>query len=78
MYCSYYIVHAHRHMIWLMIAHLKSHDNIAFHRTMDGARDILEFFVTPAYEEQLLTWFDLYIEEGVIFSYRKEPNRLVP
>lgn len=45
---------------------------------MDGARDILEFFVTPAYEEQLLTWFDLYIEEGVIFSYRKEPNRLIP
>lgn len=64
-------------MIWLMIAHLKSHDNIAFHRTMDGARDILEFFVTPAYEEQLLKWFELYQEEGIIFSYRKEQNRLM-
>ena len=78
MYCSYYIVHAHRHMIWLMIAHLKSHDNIAFHRTMDGARDVLEFFVTPAHEEQLLKWFELYKEEGIIFSYQKEKNRLTP
>lgn len=77
MYCSYYVVTAHRHMIWLIVAHLKSHDNVAFHRTMDGARDVLEFFVTPPYEEQLVKWFDLYQEEGFIFGYKKEINRLI-
>ena len=79
MYCNYYVVAAQRHMIWLLVAHLKSHDNIAFHRTMDGgANDVLEFFVTPAHEEQLVKWFQLYLEEGFIFSYKKEPNRLIP
>ncbi len=76
MYCSYYVVAAHRHMIWLIVAHLKSHDNIAFHRTMDNSSDVLEFFVTPAHEEQLIAWFKLYQEEGFIFSYEKKENRL--
>ncbi len=77
MYCSYYVVAAQRHMIWLLVAHLKSHDNIAFHRTMDGNNnDVLEFFVTPAHEEQLVQWFELYREEGFIFSYQKQPNRI--
>ena len=76
MYCSYYVVAAHRHMIWLIVAHLKSHDNIAFHRTMDRETDVLEFFVTPAHEKQIVEWFNLYIEEGFIFSYEKKENRL--
>jgi len=77
MYCSYYIVAAQKHMIWLLVAHLKSHDNIAFHRTMEGTGDcMLEFFVPPAQEETLVRWLALYQEEGFIFSYRKEKNRL--
>jgi len=76
MYCSYYVVSAQRHMIWLLVAHLKSHDNIAFHRTMDGSRDVLEFFVTPSYEDLLVNWFKLYTEEGIIFSFEKRENRL--
>jgi hypothetical protein len=75
--CSYYIVTAHRRMIWLIVAHIKSHDNIAFHRTMDGESDILEFFVTPAHEQQLVSWFELYKEEGFIFSYQKQENRML-
>jgi hypothetical protein len=63
-------------MIWLIVAHLKSHDNIAFHRTMDGESDVLEFFVTPEHEQQLVSWFELYKEEGFIFSYQKKDNRM--
>ncbi len=76
MYCNYYVVAAHRRMIWLIVAHLKSHDNIAFHRTMDGESDVLEFFVTPEHEQQLVSWFELYKEEGFIFSYQKKDNRM--
>ena len=47
MYCSYYTAAAHRQMIWLIIAHIKSNDNVVFHRTMDGTKDVLEFFVSP-------------------------------
>ena len=76
MYCNYYVVAAQRHMVWLIVAHLKSHDNVAFHRTMDGSSDVLEFFVTPVHEEQLVSWFKLYLEEGFIFSYEKKENRI--
>jgi len=76
LYCSYYVVAAQRHMIWLLVAHLKSNDNVAFHRTMDNSTDTLEFFIPPAQEETMLRWFKLYQEEGFIFSFRKEENRL--
>jgi len=65
-------------MIWLIIAHIKSNDNIVFHRTMDGTKDVLEFFVSPELESRLLEWLDLYESEGLIFSYEKKPNRLLP
>jgi hypothetical protein len=74
-YCVYYVAAAHRHMVWLIVAHLKSHDNIAFHRTMDGSRDVLEFFVPPSQEETLVTMLTIYRDEGLIFSFKKEENR---
>ena len=77
MYCSYYTAAAHRQMIWLIIAHIKSNDNVVFHRTMDGTKDVLEFFVSPKLEYRLLEWLELYKEEGIIFSYEKQENRLL-
>lgn len=76
MKCTYYTAPAHRHMIWLIMAHIKSHDNVVFHRTMDGTRDVLEFFVPEDTEERLVSWLELYKDEGLIFSYKKEENRL--
>lgn len=77
MYCSYYTAAAHRHMIWLIIAHIKSNDNVVFHRTIDGTKDMLEFFVSPDQEGRLLEWLELYKNEGIIFSYQKEKNRFL-
>ena len=77
MYCSYYTAAAHKQMIWLIIAHIKSNDNVVFHRTMDGTKDVLEFFVAPELENRLIEWLDLYVDEGMIFSYEKGDNRLL-
>jgi hypothetical protein len=77
MYCSYYTAPAHRQMIWLIIAHIKSNDNVVFHRTMDGTKDMLEFFVSPSQEYRLVEWLELYKSEGVIFSYEKKQNRFL-
>ena len=78
MYCAYYTAAAQKQMIWLIIPHIKSNDNVVFHRTMDGTNDMLEFFVSPELEDQLVAWLDVYVSEGVIFSYQKQPNRLLP
>ena len=77
MYCVYYTAAAHRQMIWLIIAHIKSNDNAVFHRTMDGTKDVLEFFVSPELEYRLIEWLDLYVSEGLLFSYQKQENRLI-
>ena len=77
MYCVYYTAPAQKHMIWMIIAHIKSNDNVVFHRTMDGTKDMLEFFVTPELEDRLVEWLDLYVNEGIIFSYEKQENRLI-
>ena len=77
MYCSYYTAAAHRHMIWLIIAHIKSNDNVVFHRTIDGTKDMLEFFVSPDQEYRLIEWLELYKNEGIIFSYEKKLNRFL-
>lgn len=77
MYCNYYTAIAQRSMIWLIVAHIKSNDNVVFHRTMDGTNDTLEFFVSPEQETTLVSWLELYKDEGVIFSYEKKKNRLL-
>jgi len=62
-------------MMWLIIAHLKSNDNVAHHRTMDGTNDRLEFFVPESMEETFLQFLHAYKEAGLIISFKKEANR---
>lgn len=78
MYCLYYTAHVRKEKIWLIIAHLKSHDNIAFHRTMDGGNNIMEFFVPPAHEKIFTAFMDAYQRHGLLNSYHQAPNRLIP
>lgn len=59
-------------MMWLIVAHLKSNDNVAYHRTMDGTNDQLEFFVPPSMEEKFLSFLHAYVDAGYMLSFKKE------
>lgn len=76
-YCFYYTAKAVKSYMWLIIAHLKSNDNIAFHRTMDGKNDEMEFFVTPGQLPHFLSFLESYKEAGFILNYQEEPNRIL-
>ena len=78
MFCTYYYAHAVKEKMWLLMAHLKSHDNIAFHRTVDGTSNIMEFFVPPAHDKLFRGFLELYTKAGILESYEQRKNRLEP
>jgi len=75
-YCRYYQAYAYKEKIWFIIGHIKSHDNIVFHRTMDGTNDVLEFFVPESFNMLFLSWLETYKKAGLIKTYEEKPNRL--
>ncbi|MGD1997876.1 MAG: hypothetical protein PVJ92_03105 [Candidatus Dependentiae bacterium] len=76
MFCTYYYAQAVKEKMWLLMAHLKSFDSIAFHRTVDGTNDQMEFFVPPAHDKLFRHFLELYTKEGILEWYEQRENRL--
>ena len=75
-YCIYYQAEVERSQCWLMVAILRSFENIAFDRTLDKRASVVEFFVAQDRELEFIELMQALTERGVIRNLRSLPNRL--
>jgi len=76
MYSEYYTAQAVKKWVWFVVGAMKNESNWAFVRTLDDTNDVLEFFVSPDFEEEFLHIMGLFKDDGVILNFEKKPNRL--
>ncbi len=72
----YYLMNTTSKNVMYITALLKSMDNVAFHRTVEGTSNVIEFFVAPEQEpafNDLLKWLK---ECRLEFSIQQTANRL--
>jgi|SaaInlStandDraft_5_1057022.scaffolds.fasta_scaffold399700_1 hypothetical protein len=75
MYSKYYQAKAVRKKIWFIAGCLRNEDHWAFDRSLDAKNNLLEFFVSPSYEEEFLSLMNYFKKEGLILELKKLPNR---
>jgi hypothetical protein len=76
LYCSYYQANVQRELCLYMVAALRSFEHLAFDRTLDATTSLFEFFVPTSTEEYFLTLMNHLESEGLIYDFKKLPNRL--
>lgn len=75
-FCSYYQAHIDIPKTWFFVAMLRSHEHVAFDRTIDTKSGLFEFFV-PEDTEHLFHEFIAYFQkEGIVSNLVKLENRL--
>jgi hypothetical protein len=75
-YCYYYQAKIPPHNCWLITGLLRSHDHIAFDRTIDVENSIFEFFVPQGQEEEFVVFMRAMLSHGIIDWFKKLPNRI--
>lgn len=75
-YCIYYHAFLKRESIWLITGILRNEDHWVFDRTLDKNKDLLEFFVAPAYKDMFENYMEFFKEKGLVYEYYSLPNRL--
>lgn len=76
MFSIYYQAEIIPHSIWLITSLLRNEDGWAFDRALEGHPTILEFFVSPSFEDEFCSLMSYYQEKGLVSSFKKLPNRL--
>jgi len=76
-YCSYYQAYVDKPFCWYVIAILKSHEHLAFDRTIDTPTNLFEFYVPESREQEFLTRMNYFQEQHLINNLQKLPNRLM-
>lgn len=76
-YCSYYQAIIKKELCWYLTAILRSHEHLAFDRTLDVATSTFEFFVPPLLEKEFERVMHQLEHEGVVTGLTKLPNRLL-
>ena len=76
MYCEYYQAATLKNKTWFVIGCFRNEENLTFARTINTKESILEFFVTPEYENQFLKVINYLKKTGYILQFKKLPNRL--
>ena len=76
MYGFYYQAKALKEKTWFIIGVIKSEDNLAFVRTIDKQKGILEFFVPPSQNQKFLRLVDYFAQKGLLSDFTKKENRL--
>ena len=67
----YYQAHVERKLSWLLSGVMKSVEHVAFDRTLDKQKGIVEFFVPVSMEETFLQIMDYLKKEQVVLSLEK-------
>lgn len=76
-YCFYYTAYVTPAHCWFLAATLRSHEHLAFDRTLDVEKSIFEFFVPQINESYFLELMDYYQKAGIVKNLQKLPNRLM-
>lgn len=75
-YCSYYQAYVDKTFCWYVVAILKSHEHLAFDRTLDTPTNLFEFYVPEAREHEFLSLMKYFEKEHLVKNLQKLPNRL--
>jgi len=75
-YSVYFQATVKRDKICLFTAILRSCEYLAFDRTIDAKKNILELFVSPDSEKEFLSLMDYFESKGIVLDLHKLPNRL--
>lgn len=76
MYCKYYQSQVLKNKTWFLTGSLKSEDNLAFVRTIDKEKGILEYFVPESQEPKFLNLMNCFIQKGLVSNLEEKENRL--
>lgn len=76
-YCSYYQALVDKTFCWYVVAILKSHEHLAFDRTLDTPTNLFEFYVPEAREQEFLRLMVHFEKEHLVSNVQKLPNRLM-
>lgn len=76
MYCSYFQAIVHKPDTWYLVAILRSFEHLAFDRTLDTQKGIVEFFVPQDMQNTFITLMDYFKDAGVVLNWQQLPNRL--
>lgn len=75
-YCAYYQARVVRKDTWLLVSFLRSHEHVAFDRTLDKDQSLFEFFVPLSQEELFCKIMNSLEKKGIVYQLTKLPNRL--
>lgn len=75
LYCSYYQARVVRKQTWLLVALLRSHEHLAFDRTLNKENAVFEFFVPSDREEFFIKIMRYLQHENIIYEFNELPNR---
>ena len=76
-YSIYYQAEIPKRFGWYITAILRSHDNLAFDRTIDVQKNVFEFFVAPEKEDEFIYFMNLMEQKGAALNVTKLPNRFL-
>jgi hypothetical protein len=76
MHCQYYTAITNKPKTLFVVGMLRNEENIAFTRTLDTKKSILEFFVPKDTENHFLRIMDYFIRKQYVLKLEKKPNRL--
>ncbi len=74
-YCAYYQARVVRKDTWLLVSFLRSHEHLAFDRTLDKEQSLFEFFVPESQEELFCSIMDSLKKRAIVSQLVKLPNR---
>lgn len=77
MYGIYFQAHVPPASCLLVIGILKSYEHVAFARTIDVQKSVLEFFVTQETKSAFLAIMSIFSKHSMIFDLQEMPNRLL-
>ena len=75
-YSLYYQAQVDKTHTWQVTALLRSHEHVAFDRTLNKETGLIEFFVSPANEAIFLEVMHYFEHKGLVHNLMKLPNRL--
>lgn len=76
-YCLYYQAYVLPEMCWYVVATLRSHEHLAFDRTLYPDQSIFEFFVAPSFENTFKEIMQYHEKLGYVNHLKVLPNRLL-
>ena len=75
-HCHYYQAYVVPAQCWYLAAILRSHEHMAFDRTIDVQNSIFEFFVPELTNTSFVDLMGYFERQGIIKDFKKLPNRL--